>query len=64
MFAVAIFILILILIIALFYGATLLKKRLQKTTPLLIGIYLIAILMSALWLYYGFLFVTVIMKGV
>jgi hypothetical protein len=64
MFAIIIFILILILIISLFYGATQIKKNLNKGTPLAIGLYTIATLMTLLWLYYGFLFVTIIMKGV
>lgn len=64
MFAIIIFILILILIIGLFYGATQIKKNLTKGTPLAIGLYIIATLMTLLWLYYGFLFVTIIMKGV
>jgi|GEM_PF-6958725 len=64
MFAIIIFILILFLIAGLFYGATQMKKNAKKITPLVAGLYLIATLLTLLWLFYGFLFLTIATRGV
>lgn len=64
MFTIIIFLLGLLLIIGLGYSTVKTHKNTGKVSPLIIGLYLITLFITIIWLYYGFLFLAIIMKGV
>ena len=64
MMIVALFAMFFLVIIALFYTAVHYHKKRKRITPLILAGYVIASLITLTWLFYAFILLAIIFKGV